>query len=574
MTEREFDLPSTPARFGAGRMRLAPLPARTVWASAAALLGGMVVHSWSIDGDAGDVLFVSGAVLTLGALVLLVSRRLLVATVLVAAIITLLRTVAVLKQEPTGVVLHAYDVAYFVRSWSGIVGLWHDNKGHAAGLLAASAAVGLLAWIAWRLDSTRLHRVHGLAAVAIFAMLTGVGAFTKDVTRHTAFYFEDRYLSFWLSSWPDTIRTLWRGHLMDASRNAPGPALSLPAGCTPAGKPPHIILIHQESVVPPHYFPSVRYDKTIDPLFQSFDGKVHKLRVETYGGASWLTEFSALTGLSALSLGGLHQFAQTIMAGKMRETLPQALARCGYRNVAVHPMLRIYLAIGKFFDAVGFHQMLDATDQGATSSVERDRFYYASALAEMERHFKASRQPLFVFVETMATHGPYTYTYMPEVEVPGGGPGTSANMHEYLRRLAMTHQDYAFLLAELHTRFPSEQFLIVQYGDHQPLATLPLLGFREDVYIEDVMQSGNQAALMTYYAVDGVRYRPPPLPELEVLDIPYLGTVMLDAAGLPLSDAYRERKRLMAVCKGRHHGCPEILEFNRRLIDSRIVDAL
>src|SRR3990172_5033085 len=110
MTEREFDLPSTPARFGAGRIRLAPLPARTVWASAAALLGGMVVHSWSIDGDAGDVLFVSGAVLTLGALVLLVSRRLLVATVLVAAIITLLRTVAVLKQEPTGVVLHAYDV--------------------------------------------------------------------------------------------------------------------------------------------------------------------------------------------------------------------------------------------------------------------------------------------------------------------------------------------------------------------------------------------------------------------------------------------------------------------------------
>jgi hypothetical protein len=218
--------------------------------------------------------------------------------------------------------------------------------------------------------------------------------------------------------------------------------------------------------------------------------------------------------------------------------------------------------------------MLDATDQGATSSVERDRFYYASALAEMERHFKASRQPLFVFIETMATHGPYTYTYMPEVEVPGGGPGTSADMHEYLRRLAMTHQDYAFLLAELNQRFPSEQFLIVQYGDHQPLATLPLLGFREDVYIEDVMQSGNQAALLTYYAVDGVRYRPPPLPDLEVLDIPYLGTIMLDAAGLPLSDAYRERKRLMAVCKGRHHGCPEILEFNRRLIDSRIVDAL
>ncbi len=88
------------------------------------------------------------------------------------------------------------------------------------------------------------------------------------------------------------------------------------------------------------------------------------------------------------------------------------------------------------------------------------------------------------------------------------------------------------------------------------------------------MQSGNQAALMTYYAVDGVRYRPPPLPDLETLDIPYLGTIMLDAARLPLSDVYRERKRLMAACKGRHHDCPEILEFNRRLIDAKVVDAL
>jgi hypothetical protein len=576
MTDREIELRGAgpPVRFGISWFRLARLSPGVVWAISCAILAGLVIHSWVADGYASDVLFVSGTVLTLGALLLLASQRVLVASVLLAAIVTLLRTVAVLKQEPTGVVLHAYDVAYFARSWSGIVGLWHDDKGYAAGLVAALVAMGLVAWVAWRLDTTRVRRTHGLAALAVFATLTVIGAFTKDVTRHTAFYFEDRYLSFWLSSWPDTIKTLWRGNLIDAARNASGPILQPPAGCMPASKPPHIILIHQESVVPPHYFPSVRYDKGIDPLFQSFDGKVHKLRVETYGGASWLTEFSVLTGLSALSLGGLHQFAQTIMAGKVRETLPQALARCGYRNVAVHPMLRIYLAIGKFFQAVGFHQMLDATDQRATSAVERDRFYYTSALGEMERHFKASRQPLFVFIETMATHGPYTYTYMPEVEVPGGGPGTSPDMHEYLRRLAMTHQDYAFLLAELRRRFPSEQFLIVQYGDHQPLATLPLLGFRDDVYIEDVMRSGNQAALMTYYAVDGVRYRPPPLPDLETLDIPYLGTVMLDAAGLPLSDTYRERKRLMAACMGRHHDCPDMLEFNRRLIDSKIVDAL
>jgi hypothetical protein len=69
-------------------------------------------------------------------------------------------------------------------------------------------------------------------------------------------------------------------------------------------------------------------------------------------------------------------------------------------------------------------------------------------------------------------------------------------------------------------------------------------------------------------------YSPPPLPDYDVLDVAYLGTVMLEAAGLPLSEAQRERKRLMAVCEGRYFGCEprsEILAFHRRLINSGLV---
>jgi hypothetical protein len=58
-----------------------------------------------------------------------------------------------------------------------------------------------------------------------------------------------------------------------------------------------------------------------------------------------------------------------------------------------------------------------------------------------------------------------------------------------------------------------------------------------------------------------------------MLDVPYLPSVILDAAGLPLPDSHRERLRLMTLCEGRYHGCPEIPEFHRRLIDSGIIDA-
>jgi hypothetical protein len=71
-------------------------------------------------------------------------------------------------------------------------------------------------------------------------------------------------------------------------------------------------------------------------------------------------------------------------------------------------------------------------------------------------------------------------------------------------------------------------------------------------------------------------YAVPPLPDYDPIDVAYLGTMMLDAAGLPLSASQRERKRLLVTCEGRYFGCQpmsEILAFHRRLINSGLVRA-
>ena len=175
-----------------------------------------------------------------------------------------------------------------------------------------------------------------------------------------------------------------------------------------------------------------------------------------------------LAGLSTHSFGGMRQFVQPVLGGKVRDTLPQALARCGYRNVMFYPMLKGFLGAGRFFERAGITDIRDAKAQGAKLANERDRFYYDNALAETARHLASSKQPLFLYIQTMAAHGPYDYAYMPEVDVPGGGAGTHPEMHEYLRRLAMARMDYAHLRAELARRFPGRPFLIMHYGDHQP----------------------------------------------------------------------------------------------------------
>jgi hypothetical protein len=221
-------------------------------------------------------------------------------------------------------------------------------------------------------------------------------------------------------------------------------------------------------------------------------------------------------------------------------------------------------------------EIFDFKAQGAKRYNERDKFYYGNAIKHFEQHLAASTAPAFSYIITSATHLPYGHRYEPEVNVPGGGPGTDPEMSEYLRRLAMAKMDYDGFRADLLAKFPNERFLIVQYGDHQPVATRTLLGFQSNLAAEDVKLTPDSPGYLTYYAIEGLNYQPPPMPDVDTLEVPYIGTVLLEAARLPLSEAYQERMRLLRLCGGRYFTCTqqtEILGFHRRLIDSGLVDA-
>jgi phosphoglycerol transferase MdoB-like AlkP superfamily enzyme len=563
-------------------------PARLVFAPDGTLSRGLVFgvaalftlptvdYFWRYEGGAANLFFVSSITLTLAACLMLAFCRVLVASVLVNAIIGIVATVAWAKHRAMDMALHAYDVVFYLSSWSTVSFLWRDFRAYMVALVAVLVATAIAAAIAYRFDTNRISRRTALAAVVVLTIVSAGAAFIKGERRHTQYYWNGLHISSFYSSWAETIETLWRGQLIEAAPLASGPHFAAPTECVTTTKPPHIILIHQESLVPPDHFPTLQYDHRVDRLFASHDGKEHRLRVETYGGASWLTEFSVLTGLSTQSFGGMSQFVQPLMAGKLHDTLPETLGRCGYRNVVFYPLMRNFVSNAKFYASVGLREMFDAEDQGAKTNNERDRFYFGNALDEISRHLQKSRQPLFTMVFTMATHSPYDFPYMPEVDVPGGGPGTDPEMNEYLRRLAMARIDYNDLRRDIARRFPGEPFLIVQYGDHHPIASRTLLGLDNRLDAEDIALPLESPGFVTYYAVDGINYQPPPLPVVETLDVPYLPLVILNAARLPLSDSFRERQRMLNACDGRYYTCQPhdtILAFHRRLIDSGLIDA-
>jgi len=557
------------------RIELRPV---TAWALSGFLLTGLMRHFWVDEGALPNVVFTAAVTLGLIAFLALLTRRVLFATVLVTCLVAMIITAAAIKRSVMNMVVHAYDIFFYLSSWSTVSFLWSEHRRYVLGLLGALLVTAAIASLAYRADATRLPRSWCAAVLGLATLLAWYGAQAKGERRHMQFYYENLYVSSFYASWGETIEALWRGALLEAAPRAAasGPSFAVPASCRLARKPPHIILIHQESVVQPSLFPSLRYDHAIDPLFRSYDDQLHRLRVETYGGASWLTEFSLLAGVSTHSFGGMRQFVQTFTQNRLKDTVPQVLERCGYRNVVFYPLMRNFVSNDRFYTSIGLKEIFDFTSQGAKSAQERDRFYYANAIAEMERHFASSPKPLFMFIQTMSAHWPYDFKFEPEVDVPGGGPGTDPEMHEYLRRLSLTNMDFTYLMTELRRRFPGERFLVVHYGDHHPTATRTLLGFGQDVEAEDVVLQPESPGFITYYAVHGINYRVPALPPYDPLDVAYLGTVMLDLAGLPLSDSHQERKRLMSLCKGRYYGCErrrEILLFHRQLIDSGVMAA-
>ncbi len=542
----------------------------------AALLLAMGVYFARHEGWFSNVVFTMAVTGLLIAILALVTRRALFPTALITAIVTVIVIAATIKYNYIGMVLHAYDVAFYMMSPDTLWYLWIDFRGELILLIMAIIVIVAGGILLYRFDPTRVsRRVAGMGTVALL-IISLVADHARGQRPHTLFYWDALFVSSFYSSWAETAATLWRGQLIEASAgdHALKPFVE-PVACPVDKRPPHIILIHQESVVPPGLFPSIKYDESLDPLFRSGDGRQHLLRTETFGGASWLTEFSVLAGVSTYSFGGMRTFVQSMMQGKVHDSVPQTLKRCGYRNVMFYPVPKHFVSSGKFYASIGFGEINDFKAQNAKRYNERDRFYFGNALDRLERHLASSSAPLFSFILTSATHLPYTTAHSPETKVPSGGPGTSPEMNEYLRRLSLARIDLEWFREQLKRRFPGQPFLIVQYGDHQPIVTRPLLGF-DGVETHDIIMSPDSKGFLTYYAAEGINYAPPALPDVDVLDVPYLGTLMLKLAGLPLSQAGTERLRLMERCGGRYYTCAhpeEILAFHRRLIDSGLLVA-
>jgi phosphoglycerol transferase MdoB-like AlkP superfamily enzyme len=337
---------------------------------------------------------------------------------------------------------------------------------------------------------------------------------------------------------------------------------NLATGAKPDARKPDIVAVLEESTFDPHLLTACTSQLCSARMFQADANTIAHgwLNVHTWGGGTWTSEFAFLSGLPHTLFGSAGTYAPFNLAPRIRYTLPRLLDADGYYTVGIYPTDGDFMNGRDAYADYGFNafyggQQLNL-DWGATD---------AQVFAAFERVFKAEKakaggKPLFVFMLTLYQHGPHMTPYN-EMPAPYDKPlfagklapdktlddWLNLNLANYLQRLSMS--DAAMTRLETFLRSDDRPALLLHFGDHHPSfdGAITALAKRTPPGVDDPKYT-------TYYMLKG--FNLPVRPEnYPVLDIAYLGSLLLDAADLPRNPFFIANTLLRDRCAGHDLDC-------------------
>jgi hypothetical protein len=349
----------------------------------------------------------------------------------------------------------------------------------------------------------------------------------------------------------------------------------------PARRPdyPDIIVIQHESVFDPRLF-----GLPLEPIVESFLSPTHglhgSLNVDIFGGGSWQSEFSLLTGLSSASFGSNAYFLFQRGAGRFHSSLPKTLAALGYGTMLTSSCRRSFLNYDRFYRSIGIDERLFTEDFDPPFDINRFEATSSDALfldAALNAHMKGiadDASPRFLYALTNFNHGPHNRKLVTPGHFEGERAFAAASFPdtcyaEYYARLVETAVTWNRFKSEFSSRFPGRPTLIVHYGDHQPVMTR-----RIEKKLKLDLDPRRQ--FQTFYAIETLNDVSDRIPcgRGPDLDIAFLGTVALQHAGLPLDEIFATRASLLEHCGGGYFASASERKrrFHRTLVDLGMID--
>jgi phosphoglycerol transferase MdoB-like AlkP superfamily enzyme len=511
--------------------------------------------------------FVLALMLCVFGAALFVFARLAFALVFSGGLFLLLRAITVLKEQYLESPLMPADFVYYVRS-SLFETLRRYPDIYSVGL-CVGVAVPIVLWLAWYCDRQlflhlprmprSLLRLGGVALCALlfwvcllptgpFEQVHARGAWEKmsDDADLTNFFVNLRDSSVHLPAASDDTT---------AARAWQSTATDLPAKIDPS-RFPDIVQVLEESTFDPAPFTHCTVPQCQLDMFKP-DGRTRGsgvLRVHTFGGGTWVSEFAALTGMPQDIFGPGGMYAPYVLAPHVRDSLPRLLKRLGYLTVAVYPTHGEFLNGRDAYKAYGVDQFYGAGELGLDDWDETDAQMFDAA-RRVYAKLKKPGQPVFLMILTINQHGPHddpmSTLPKPFQNLLQGLPAdTALNFDTYLQRLhdsdvAMKSLEHAFLDRPQPT-------VLLHFGDHQPsfndlMRSLPRKLPPALVPYQDYL---------TYYMIKS-NVPGAPLPSYPMLDIAHLPDMLLQTAGLPLDGYFSALTSLRLRCNGLYADCAD-----------------
>ncbi len=343
---------------------------------------------------------------------------------------------------------------------------------------------------------------------------------------------------------------------------------------TPARAPasPDIIVIQHESIFDPRIF-GLPVEPSVEEFLSPAEGRHGSLNVDIFGGGSWQSEFSLLTGLSSASFGSNAYYLFKKGAGRFHTSLPTSLASLGYRTTLISSCRRDFLHYDEFYRSIGIGERIFTDDLpppfdiGRFEATNSDATFLEAVIDAHTRRAVDDPAPRFLYALTSYNHGPHDRRLAAEREARAYAMANcpDAGYAEYYARLAETATIWQRLRSGL--ALSGRPTLIVHYGDHQPVLTRRL---------DDRSGSDARRAFRTFYAIEGLNLAPELIGRGRgaELDIAFLGTVALQAAGLPLDPIFATRVSLLGECGASYFASASQRkrQFHRTLVDLGLVD--
>lgn len=536
---------------------------RLLAALVTALVFILVVHRvWKLEHDTAPRAFCLTLMLSLALAIAVASGRAAFGTFCAASLMGVVWLASGLKLAYLHQPLMAPDLRYMAGT------LAHDVIGHYPGLLrkciVAIVGGGALAVGLWRLESPGWWRgrkrprlvASMLAMLPLLACLWPQGPF-RNLYATPAWNFISEGERHPITTFIRSFHEM-RIELPPRAAHVDAKAWRAPPGAAPAGNAsrPDIFAVLEESTLDPRQWADCTVPRCTLPMFEPDAAtRAHGLlRVHTYGGATWTSEFTFLAGMPQTVFGPSGIYAPYNLAPRLRQSLPRQLKALGYRTVVINQTPANFVNAAEAYKSYGFDELHDSAELGLDwKSTDSDLFARAQALYRRLR--AEDGRPLFFFVLTMRQHGPHDYPLdtlpAPYDEPPARrlGDRLDRNLATYLYRLHLSDTALAALRTELFT--DGRPTLLVHFGDHHPSFDGLETTLRSAVDGEHAADASSD----TYYRID-TNFPAPAVRNGGVLDLAFLASTVLDVAGLPKNPYFQANARLREACSGLFQRCP------------------